>query len=179
VYYKEVESQKALKSTKQEIVVMACLFFACRNCGTPRTFKELCSVTKLDLKAVKRTFTKLKTMRLIKAGIKGKLEAKRAIDMAHYCRLLHLPISVETEAMKVVESVWSEVQGMQPATIAAAALFFVTENTKDAVPLEELALKTQVAASTISEKRHRIAEELQKQIEQQPRALGSKFKPMV
>lgn len=57
--YKLVDDAKAFKGKSQEAIVAGCIFIACRQCGVPRTFREIYALTKVSKKDIGRTFKAL------------------------------------------------------------------------------------------------------------------------
>lgn len=57
--YKLVDDAKALKGKPQDVLSAGCIFIACRQCGVPRTFREVFAVTKVQKKEIGRTFKAL------------------------------------------------------------------------------------------------------------------------
>ena len=57
--YKQVDDAKAFKGKSQEAIIGGCIFIACRQCGVPRTFREIYALTKVSKKELGRTFKAL------------------------------------------------------------------------------------------------------------------------
>lgn len=57
--FKLVDDAKAFKGKSQEAIVAGCIFIACRQCGVPRTFREIYALTKVSKKDIGRTFKAL------------------------------------------------------------------------------------------------------------------------
>ncbi|KAH8921597.1 hypothetical protein BT69DRAFT_323839 [Atractiella rhizophila] len=57
--YKRVEDLKLLRGKPMEAVIAACVFVACRQGKVPRTFKEICAVTKVKKKTMGQCFKAL------------------------------------------------------------------------------------------------------------------------
>ncbi|KAL2067134.1 hypothetical protein VTL71DRAFT_1558 [Oculimacula yallundae] len=54
--FKLVDDAKAFKGKSQEAIIAGCIFIACRQCGVPRTFREIYALTKVSKKDIGRTF---------------------------------------------------------------------------------------------------------------------------
>jgi len=54
--FKLVDDAKAFKGKSQEAIIAGCIFIACRQCGVPRTFREIFALTKVSKKDIGRTF---------------------------------------------------------------------------------------------------------------------------
>ena len=57
--YKLVDDAKAFKGKPQDVLSAGCIFIACRQCGVPRTFREVFAVTKVQKKEIGRIFKAL------------------------------------------------------------------------------------------------------------------------
>ncbi len=57
--YKLVDDAKAFKGKPQDVLSAGCIFIACRQCGVPRTFREVFAVTKVAKKEIGRVFKAL------------------------------------------------------------------------------------------------------------------------
>ena len=57
--FKIVDDAKAMKGKSQESIIAGCIFIACRQCGVPRTFREVYALTKVSKKEIGRTFKAL------------------------------------------------------------------------------------------------------------------------
>jgi len=59
--FKLVDDAKAFKGKSQEAIIAGCIFIACRQCGVPRTFREIYALTKVSKKDIGRTFKALES----------------------------------------------------------------------------------------------------------------------
>ncbi|XP_021545692.1 transcription initiation factor IIB isoform X2 [Neomonachus schauinslandi] len=50
--FKQVYEQKSLKGRANDAIASACLYIACRQEGVPRTFKEICAVSRISKKEI-------------------------------------------------------------------------------------------------------------------------------
>lgn len=56
IYFCQVHDGKNLKGRSNDAKASACLYIACRQEGVPRTFKEICAVSKISKKEIGRCF---------------------------------------------------------------------------------------------------------------------------
>lgn len=56
ISYLQVHDGKNLKGRSNDAKASACLYIACRQEGVPRTFKEICAVSKISKKEIGRCF---------------------------------------------------------------------------------------------------------------------------
>jgi transcription initiation factor TFIIB len=54
--FKQVRDGKNLKGRSNDAIASASLYIACRQEGVPRTFKEICAVSKISKKEIARCF---------------------------------------------------------------------------------------------------------------------------
>ncbi|KRX44636.1 Patched domain-containing protein 3, partial [Trichinella murrelli] len=97
--FKQVQETKALKGKNNDAVASACLYIACRKDGVPRTFKEICAVSKLSKKE------------------------------SRFCGNLNLPQYVQTAATHIARAAVENdlVSGRSPVSIAAAAIYMASQ----------------------------------------------------
>jgi transcription initiation factor TFIIB len=57
--YKRSDEEKLLRGKPFEAVVAACIFIACRQARVPRTFREICNLTKVPKKALGQCYKAL------------------------------------------------------------------------------------------------------------------------
>ncbi|KRX62836.1 Transcription initiation factor IIB [Trichinella sp. T9] len=97
--FKQVQETKALKGKNNDAVASACLYIACRKDGVPRTFKEICAVSKLSKKEVGRCF------KLILRALETNLNLITTSDfMSRFCGNLNLPQYVQTAATHIARA---------------------------------------------------------------------------
>src|SRR5271155_2793168 len=54
--YKKIEDSKQLKGKTIQSIIAACIFIACRKANVPRTFKEICALTKVPKNEIGRVY---------------------------------------------------------------------------------------------------------------------------
>ena len=57
--FKMVNDAGAFRGKSQDVVIAGCIFIACRQCGVPRTFREVFALTKVSKKEIGRIFKAL------------------------------------------------------------------------------------------------------------------------
>jgi len=57
---KRAEGEKSLRGKKQEPIIASCIFIACKQQKVPRTFKEICNLTKVPKREIGRCYNLLK-----------------------------------------------------------------------------------------------------------------------
>ncbi|KAI5787260.1 cyclin-like protein [Geopyxis carbonaria] len=57
--FKRVDDSKSFKGKPQEAIIAGCIFIACRQEHVPRTFREICSLTRVPKKEIGRVFKQL------------------------------------------------------------------------------------------------------------------------
>ncbi|KAJ1782111.1 transcription initiation factor IIB, partial [Coemansia sp. RSA 2399] len=60
MYQKAETEYFAQKGRRADVLITACIFSACRQEGVPRTYKEICSLTGVSRKDVRKVFTLLR-----------------------------------------------------------------------------------------------------------------------
>uniref|UniRef100_A0A1I7XMU3 Transcription initiation factor IIB n=1 Tax=Heterorhabditis bacteriophora TaxID=37862 RepID=A0A1I7XMU3_HETBA len=96
--FKDVLDSKALKGKNNEAQAAACLYIACRKDGVPRTFKEICAVSRVSKKEIGRCF------KLIIKSLETNLEQITSADfMSRFCGNLSLPNSIQAAATRIAK----------------------------------------------------------------------------
>lgn len=57
--FKMVNDAGAFRGKSQDVIIAGCIFIACRQCGLPRTFREIFALTKVSKKEIGRIFKSL------------------------------------------------------------------------------------------------------------------------
>lgn len=128
--FKQVHDSKNLKGRSNDAIASACLYIACRQEGVPRTFKEICAVSKISKKEIGRCF------KLILKALDTSVDLITTGDfMSRFCSNLGLPNMVQRAAThiagKAVEL--DIVPGRSPISVAAAAIYMASQVTSFAI----------------------------------------------
>ncbi|KAJ2364003.1 transcription initiation factor IIB, partial [Coemansia sp. RSA 2607] len=137
--YKKVEDDNLQRNKNNDAIIAACIFLACRQDNAPRTFKEICSLTKVDKKDVGRTFKFLKS-RLKEES--GTTSSNDLID--RFCSNLSLDHETQriTKALAAIANDMENVSGKSPVSIASACIYMashLTGNPREAKDISRIA----------------------------------------
>ncbi|KFD53277.1 hypothetical protein M514_05758 [Trichuris suis] len=146
VLFKQVLDTKQLKGKNSEAVAAACLYIACRKEGVPRTFKEICAVSRMSKKEVGRCF------KLIIRALETNLELITTSDfMSRFCGNLNLPQYVQTAATHIARKAvdMDLVSGRSPISIAAAAIYMASQASTEKRSAKDIGEVAGVAEVTI------------------------------
>lgn len=144
--FKEVIESKALRGKSNEGQAAACLYIACREEGVPRTFKEICAVSKVSKREIGRCF------KLITKALETNLELITSADfMSRFCGNLGLPYQVQVAATRIAKKAveMDLVAGRSPISIAAASIYMASQASTDKRPPKEIGEIAGVAEDTI------------------------------
>lgn len=120
----QVHDGKNLKGRANDAIASACLYIACRQEGVPRTFKEICAVSKISKKEIGRCF------KLILKALETSVELITTADfMSRFCSNLGLPNSVQRAATHIARKAGELdiVSGRSPISVAAAAIYMASQ----------------------------------------------------
>ncbi|PIC25373.1 hypothetical protein B9Z55_018329 [Caenorhabditis nigoni] len=96
--FKDVLDSRALRGKNNEAQAAACLYIACRKDGVPRTFKEICAVSRVSKKEIGRCF------KIIIRNLETNLEQITSADfMSRFCGNLYLPNSIQAAATRIAK----------------------------------------------------------------------------
>ncbi|XP_057366869.1 transcription initiation factor IIB-like [Daphnia carinata] len=144
--FKQVHDGKNLKGHSTDASASACLYISCRQEGVPRTFKEICAVSKIGKKEIGRCF------KLILKALETSVDIITTSDfMPRFCSNLGLPSMVQRAAShigrKAVEL--DIVPGRSPISVAAAAIYMASHASDKKLTKKEIGDIAGVADVTI------------------------------
>lgn len=129
--YKRADEEKLLKSKSLDAVIAACIFIACRQAHVPRTFREICQLTRVPKKVIGQCYKTLEQAFNLTPGgsVSGGADGGSAGPeqmIVRYCNKLKLPHNIQQYAAHVIIAAREEGigAGRSPITIAAAAIYF-------------------------------------------------------
>lgn len=107
-----------------DAIASACLYIACRQEGVPRTFKEICAVSKISKREIGRCF------KLILKALETSVDLITTGDfMSRFCSNLGLPNMVQRAATHIAKKAveLDIVPGRSPISVAAAAIYMASQ----------------------------------------------------
>lgn len=122
--FQEVIDKNSFKMRSKDAVASACLYISCRQDNIPRTFKEICAVSRVSRKEISRCF------KLVLRSLGTTLEAISTDEfMRRFCTNLQLPPCIQEAAMEIAgKSVNMDlVPGRSPITVTAAAIYMASQ----------------------------------------------------
>ncbi|XP_066965289.1 transcription initiation factor IIB [Macrobrachium rosenbergii] len=146
VLFKQVHDGKNLKGRSNDAIASASLYIACRQEGVPRTFKEICAVSKISKKEIGRCF------KLILKALETQVDLITTGDfMSRFCSNLGLPASVQKGATHIARKAvdLDIVPGRSPISVAAAAIYMASQASEDKKTQKEIGDIAGVADVTI------------------------------
>ncbi|MCJ1244759.1 transcription initiation factor IIB [Trapelia coarctata] len=144
--FKMVHDGGSFKAKAQEVIIAGCIFIACRQCGVPRTFREVFALTKVSKKEIGRIFKSLerffaaqnllKEKEMVKAGVNvnpndtyNTTTSTKAQELcSRYCNQLGLSpkVSIISQSLADKMSTVGALAGRSPLSAAAACIYFVS-----------------------------------------------------
>lgn len=144
--FKQVHDGKTLKGRSNDAIASACLYIACRQEGVPRTFKEICAISKVSKKEIGRCF------KLILKALETSVDLITTGDfMSRFCSNLGLPSSVQRAATVIARRAveLDIVPGRSPISVAAAAIYMASQASEEKKSQKEIGDIAGVADVTI------------------------------
>ncbi|XP_076342105.1 transcription initiation factor IIB-like isoform X1 [Tachypleus tridentatus] len=144
--FKQVHDGKTLKGRSNDAIASSCLYIACRQEGVPRTFKEICAVSKVSKKEIGRCF------KLILKALETSVDLITTGDfMSRFCSNLGLPNTVQRAATYIARKAveLDIVPGRSPISVAAAAIYMASQASEDKKNQKEIGDIAGVADVTI------------------------------
>ena len=146
--FKQAYEGKSIKGRTNDASCAACLYIACRQDGVPRTFKEICAVSKVTKKDIGRMF------KIILKGLETSVELINTGDfMSRFCSNLGLPINVQKAATHIAKRCAETdiVPGRSPITVVAAAIYMASQASEVKKSQNEIGEVSGVAEGTIKQ----------------------------
>lgn len=116
----QVYATRNLRGRSNDAVSTACLYMACRQEGVPRTFKEVCAVSRVSKKEIGKVFKKI--LKILETNV----QSVTVEDfMSRFCANLNLNITVQRVANIVARRALNLnlVSGRSPVSVAAASIY--------------------------------------------------------
>jgi len=163
--YKRVEEDKILKGKRMDAIVAACIFIACRQGHVPRTFREICNITKVNKKQLGQCYKAMEAYFRLNvsggatsstnrvdihlAGSGSKASAEELIP--RFCNHLGLPVSIERACVQVIVNAREQGinAGRSPISIAGGAIYFTTHLLGQPKLARDISKVANVSESTI------------------------------
>ncbi len=158
--YRRAEEEKIAKGKKTEAIVAASIYVACKMSKVPRTFPEICNLTKVKKKLIGKVFREMMAAFGLNApgatdggSEGGGLGPTAALELVgRFCSRLGLEQAVVRVTQDVVIQVREAgiLAGKSPITIGAACILFAVTVAMDKPPTaKQIAESAQVSDSTI------------------------------
>jgi transcription initiation factor TFIIB len=149
--YKKIEDSKQLKGKTIQSIIAACIFIACRKANVPRTFKEICALTKVPKNEIGRVYKTIEKLLVAdsqaNAAVHGEMAnttsavprpgdlqytptaSTSASDlMIRFCNRLQLSPAIQATCVELANRMADAgtLAGRSPISIAAAGIFFIS-----------------------------------------------------
>lgn len=144
--FKQVYESKSLRGRSNDAISAACLYIACRQEGVPRTFKEICAISRISKKEISRSF------KLIIKNLETNVDVITSGDfMSRFCANLGLPPKIQQAATYIARKAvdFDLVSGRSPISVAAASIYMASQASADKKSQKEISEIAGVAEVTI------------------------------
>jgi transcription initiation factor TFIIB len=149
--YKKIEDSKQLKGKTIQSIIAACIFIACRKANVPRTFKEICALTKVPKNEIGRVYKTIEKLlvadsqanAIAQGDMASATSAVPRTDdlqytptastsasdlMIRFCNRLQLSPAIQATCVELANRMADAgtLAGRSPISIAAAGIFFIS-----------------------------------------------------
>jgi len=151
--YKKIEDSKQLKGKTIQSIIAACIFIACRKANVPRTFKEICALTKVPKNEIGRVYKTIEKLLVADSQASAAahggdmVNAQTAVPrnpsdlqytptastsasdlMIRFCNRLQLSPAIQATCVELANrmSDAGTLAGRSPISIAASGIFFIS-----------------------------------------------------
>jgi transcription initiation factor TFIIIB Brf1 subunit/transcription initiation factor TFIIB len=154
--YKEIEEKhgQKIRSLKKEPMVMAIIYIACKLLSASRTFRELSAAAGVDEKDIRKYYRTIST--LLPEALRKKIQAEILPPEQLVVRLfsyLKFTVDVSEVAAKIAKSAVPLMEGKNPSSIAASAVYAAARmkhpNINQANLEKDIATHAHIAAGTV------------------------------
>lgn len=155
--YRKALKKNLIRGRSIEVMVAACLYASCRQCGVPRTLDEVSLATRVDKKSIGRTY------RILSRQLRLNLMPTRPEDyIQRFCSELGLKDEVRHKAVELLRTLGDRgsAQGHGPTGSAAAAIYVSCLLCNEKVTQRQLAIVTGVTEVTIRNRYRELLDEL-------------------
>ena len=131
--YKRSDEEKLLRGKPLDAVIAACIFIACRKAHVPRTFREICNLTKVSKKVLGQCYKALEqAFNLTPGAASGRHNETPSVLtgpedlLVRYCNHLDLPPNVQPICADIIVKArdLGIADGRSPVSIAGGAIYF-------------------------------------------------------
>lgn len=157
--YKRADEEKLLKGKSLDAVIAACIFIACRQAHVPRTFREICQLTRVPKKTIGQCYKVLEQAFNLTPGgaaADSSKEAPRNVGgpeelLVRYCNHLDLPPNVHSITADVIREARERgiADGRSPVSIAGGAIYFTSHLLGKPKSAKDICIVAGVSESTI------------------------------
>jgi transcription initiation factor TFIIB len=163
--YKRADEEKILRGKSNDAIVACCIFIACRQAKVPRSFKEICQITRVPKKTIGHCFKALEqAFNLNSQNPQGAAAASALAQgpnvsggtsaedlLARYCNHLDLHPSVQAVCTDIVLAAreHSIAQGRSPISIAGGAIYFTSQLLGKPKTAKDISLVAGVSEGTV------------------------------
>lgn len=155
--YKRADEEKLLKGKALDAIIAACIFIACRQAHVPRTFREICQLTRVPKKNIGQCYKVLEqAFNLTPGASANNKEPPRNVGgaeelLVRYCNHLDLPPNVQSITSDIIKEARKHgiADGRSPVSIAGGAIYFASHLLGKPKSAKDICLVAGVSESTI------------------------------
>ena len=165
--YKIVSSTKISRGTNRQGIIAACVYFACKECGVPRSSKEIAEVFDLNVTVMTKGVKKCQETISMNKNNKKRLTTKQSIKphdfIDRFCN--HLKIE-EKDVQKIKEICEIAIQNNiiienTPPSITSGCIYFYVSHNKIDISRKAISDICKISEVTINKCSKRLEENLE------------------
>jgi len=164
--YKMADDARLFKGKPQDVVIAGCIFMACRQVGSARTFKELNGMTNVQKKDIGRVFKVLEKFMKKQRAVGPTVSVGGGVQITEYdatastnpeelCRRYCNRLKVSKFTANIAEELVRRqtqkgiIDGRSPLSVASACILMITNLMGEAKTPKQIAVEAKVSDSTI------------------------------
>jgi len=129
--YKRSDEERLLRGKPLDAVIAACIFIACRQAHVPRTFREICNLTRVQKKTLGQCYKALEQAFNLSPGASAQTTSSSLSNapenlLVRYCNHLDLPANVQSICSDIIIAARNHgiADGRSPVSIVGGAIYF-------------------------------------------------------
>ncbi|MFX1276980.1 MAG: transcription initiation factor IIB family protein [Promethearchaeota archaeon] len=145
-YLRKIREKDMIKGNPYEIIVLATIYFSCRQFNIPLSFKDIIETFDVNKRELYQFYIKIRKEFPLKLG------ALKPLDLiAKYCNMLNISENCQQLACKIVNIAEQKriTQGKSPAGIAAGAIYLAAYLKSEQITQYSLSKVARVTETTL------------------------------
>lgn len=154
--YKIVATTKISRGSNRDGIIAACVYFACKHCGVPRSSKEIAGMFKITVNVMTKGVKKCQEIIYMNKSNKDRLSCSNTIKpsdfIERFCNKLEIDEIKTEKILKLCEIIIKNniISENTPPSIASGSIFYFTKREKMDVSKKDISTVCKISEVTIN-----------------------------